>query len=379
MRILVAPDSFKGSLSAEAAAEAIARGVRRAMPDALVDLCPLADGGEGTAAVLVAALGGTFHERTVCGPLGAPVTARWAMLGDGATAVIESAEAAGLLLVPEGRRDPTRTTTFGVGELVREALREGATRVWVTLGGTATTDGGTGLAQALGVRFDGMTLPASGGQLAAIRSIDVTGRLPALASAELVALADVDNPLTGETGAARVFAPQKGASPAQVAELDAALRHLAAVAGDPGTTPGDGAAGGLGYGLRVLAGARRRRGIDVVRGAVRFDERLRSADLVLTGEGRLDGQSARGKVVGGVCEQCRSLGVPAIALVGSVGPGAELLLERGLVAFHALVDDRILEAEARVRAAELLESLAARVLAGAPPWAGLSRTGRTPD
>jgi glycerate kinase len=265
----------------------------------------------------------------------------------------------GLGLVPEGSRAPTRTTTFGVGELVVAALDAGARRVMIGLGGTATTDGGAGLAQALGVLLHGAPVPVRGEQLAWVVGVDSSQRDPRLSEVPLVALADVDNPLTGPEGAARVFGPQKGAAEAEVQALDQALSCFAAVVGDPGVCPGDGAAGGLGYALRVFAGAERRRGIDFVLDAVGFDARQDGVDLVLTGEGRLDAQSARGKVVSGVVERCRARGAPVMALVGALGPGAESLVAR-LTRAVSLTSHAVSEAVAMERAAPLLEELTTR-------------------
>lgn len=362
MRILVAPDSFKGSLSALEAAEAIGRGAHGACPDADVELCPLSDGGGGLLEVLGAGAGGSVREARVVGPVGSPVDARWALSGDGRTAVIESATAIGLGLVPERERRPLETTTYGVGELLRGALAAGARTIVVGLGGSATTDAGAGMAQALGVAIEGVEVPAVGGRLGDARRIDPRGRDRELSNVEILTLTDVDSPLTGPEGAAHVYGAQKGATEAERFALDAALAHFAALAGDPGMHPGDGAAGGLGYGLRLFAGARTRSGIDHVLDAVQFDARLRGCDLVLTGEGRLDAQSARGKVVSGVCRRGRSHGVPVIALVGAVGPGASALEDAGLTAYFSACERPMTEQDAMVNAAGLLEGLARNVV-----------------
>jgi glycerate kinase len=352
MKIVVAPDSFKGSLSAIDAARAMREGVLRACPDAEIDTCPLSDGGEGFVGVLEALGGGSLRVTRVTGPLGWPVDAEWLLAGEG-TAFIESAAVVGLALVPLEHRAPTRTTTFGVGELIRAAVSAGARAIVLGLGGTATTDGGVGMASALGVPFDGAPESVRGGDLLGIRGVDA-GRCCDLSRVDLRALTDVDSPLTGRDGAAHVFAPQKGASLAEVTALEAGLVHLTTLTGDPGTHPGDGAAGGLGYGLRVFAGARLSSGIDFVLTACRFDERLVGCDLVLTGEGRLDGSSARGKVLAGVSRRCLVLGVPAIAVVGSVGAGAERLLDAGLTAYHSVRDRAHDDADSLERAAALV-------------------------
>jgi glycerate kinase len=316
----------------------------------------VSDGGEGIARVLRDALGGATREATVTGPLGDPVRAEWTLLADGRTAVIETASAIGLSLVPAERRAATATTTAGVGELIALALSAGVEKILLGLGGSATTDGGAGMAARLGVAFHGVNARLTGGELGRVRSIDTGDRDRRIASVDLVALADVDNPLTGPHGAARVYAPQKGANPDEVSRLDEALTHLARVANDPGLAPGDGAAGGLGYGLRVFLGARLKSGIDFVLEQTAFEAKLAGTDLVLTGEGRLDSQTAHGKVVAGVAERCRSRGVPVVALAGAIGPGAEALYELGLTAYFSLCDGPMRDEEAMKRAASLLEA-----------------------
>jgi glycerate kinase len=365
MHVLIAPDSFKGTLSARAAADAIRRGVEGSDVRATVRCLPLSDGGEGFASVLIDVLGGELREATVPGPLGEPTRAAWTLLGGGRVAVIETAQAIGLHLV--GRPAPLETTTAGVGELVRRALDAGATTIALGLGGSATTDGGAGAAEALGVEFRTAGKGATalrGGRLRSVQSIDARGRDPRLGTTTLIALTDVDNPLTGPEGAARAYGPQKGASPADVAELDRALVHLSTLAGDPGRSPGDGAAGGLGYGLRVLLGARLSSGIEFVLDRVGFDRALDGADLVITGEGRLDAQTTRGKVVAGVVARCRARRVPVIALVGSATEGAEAMLAHGLDAYYTLCDESTTEHAAMAHAAPLLEALARDVMNG---------------
>jgi glycerate kinase len=337
--------------------------VLAARPDAAVEVCALSDGGDGFGDAIARALGAEARPARVTGPLGEPVEARWFLGGDG-TALVESAAAAGLALVPPQVRRPTETTTFGVGELVRAALDGGARRVVVGLGGTATTDGGAGLAQALGVVLKGAATPVRGGELERVTGVDRSSRDPRLADVPLVVLTDVDNPLTGPEGTARIYGPQKGASEAEVLALDRALLHFAKVAGDAGEVPGDGAAGGMGYALRVLFGAERRRGIDWVLDAVRFDERLDGVDVVFTGEGRLDAQSARGKVLSGVAARASARGIPVVALVGSLGDGAGDLASWGLTRVLALTGEGVTEAYAMLHAEALLETLAADAVRG---------------
>ena len=364
MKVVIAPDSFKESLTAVEAAEAMQRGVLTACPDATVDLCPMADGGEGTVEALVAATGGARRATTVSGPLGQPVDARWGILGTSRTAVIEMAEAAGLHLVPLARRNPTRTTTFGVGQLIRCALDEGVDGIIVGIGGSATNDGGTGMAQALGVRFAGAAEPMTGGALVEVTSVDLTGRDDRLSRVRIVVACDVTNPLTGPEGAAAIYGPQKGATVEQVRELDAGLAHLASlILGADPEAPGAGAAGGLGFGLVAFCAAELTSGVDLVIEATQLDHRVADADLVLTGEGRLDGQSIRGKTCIGVARAARKHSVPTIALVGSLGPDVQRTLDCGLHSYHALTD-RVESRDQSIRHADrLLTDLAAEIVA----------------
>ncbi len=343
MKFVLAPDSFKESLSARRAAEAMERGVRAALLEAEVVLLPVADGGEGTAETLVWASGGTLHEATVTGPLGTPVVARYGMLGDGETAVVEMAEASGLHLVPVDRRNPLVTTTFGTGELIRAALDRGARRLIVAIGGSATNDGGAGALQALGAQLlDGSGQPVGrgGGALAGIARIDLGALDPRLRAVSMRVASDVTNRLHGPEGASVVFGPQKGATPEMVAVLDANLRRFADIlrrdtGKDVGMLPGGGAAGGLGAGLAACGGTIVP-GIDLVLDALGFDAALRGATVVFTGEGRIDEQTPRGKVVAGVTCRAGRQGVPVIAFAGSVSPGYEALYARGLVAVQGI-------------------------------------------
>lgn len=371
MRIVIAPDKFKEALPAGDVAAAIASGVRRVLPDAQIDLVPMADGGEGTVEALLAATGGSRRRSVVTGPLGEPVKATWGILGDGRTAVIEMAAASGLALVPLNRRDPTRTTTFGTGELVRAALDAGAAHVLIGIGGSATTDGGTGAAQAVGVAFrdardNPPTRPMTGGDLAGLSRIDLGARDGRIAGVSIEAACDVDNPLLGPRGAAAVYGPQKGATPEQVAELDRGLSHLADlierdIGKDVRRFAGAGAAGGLGAGLVAFLGARLRAGIDIVMDATRLRERIRGADLVITGEGRLDAQSMMGKVIAGVGRAANDAGVPVVALVGTVGDGAETALAV-LRSYHPITPEDTPLPEALARTAKNLERSAAELI-----------------
>jgi len=362
MKIVIAPDSFKESLSAAAAAEAIASGVLEAAPEARIDLCPMADGGEGTVEAMVAATAGEVRTADVFGPLGAPIRAKFGLLGSGGgaglpgevglsasmglsvgdgppagaaerpVAVIEMAAASGLALVPPEHRDPLRTTTFGTGQLILAALDAGAKEIIVGIGGSATVDGGCGCAQAMGVVFtnaDGQACLCGlgGGGLGDIEGIDVSDRDPRVGDARIRVACDVTNPLTGPNGAAAVYAPQKGATAEVVEQLEANLAHLAAVIRgtmglDVEHLPGAGAAGGLGAGLVAFGGAAIEPGLQIVAEAVRLPRRLRAADLCITGEGKFDAQSAAGKTTVGVARMARLAGVRALCLCGQSTPDA---------------------------------------------------------
>lgn len=361
MKVVIAPDKLKGSLSARAAARAIARGARRALPGAELELCPLADGGEGTLEALLDARGGERRTLRVTGPLGAPVEASWALLADG-TAVIEMAQVAGLLSIPEAERDPTRTTTYGVGELVRAALEAGAPKIVVAVGGSGTNDGGAGMAQALGVRFEGASEPLTGADLGRVAGIDRSGRDRRLDAVEVVVACDVDNPLLGECGATRVYARQKGASEEQIETLERGLARLAMLAGTSGDFPGAGAAGGLGFGLVAFAGARVESGAELVLDAVGLDRRLDGARLLITGEGRLDAQSLAGKLVIAAARRAAAKGVPSVALVGAVADDVTHARAPELTAWLSICDRPESEAAAMRRAAELLEAAAENLL-----------------
>jgi len=335
MRVVIAPNAFKGSLSALDAANAIAEGVRAVASDADLVLVPIADGGDGTVEALVAAVGGERRTVPVRGPLGEPVDADYGLIDGGSTAVVEMAKAAGLALVPLEKRDPRITTTYGVGELLREAYDGGARHFIVGIGGSATNDGGAGMAQALGYHLldeNGHELPPGGLALKRLARVHVGGVHANWKEAEVEVACDVTNPLTGPSGASAVYGPQKGATPEMVAELDAALHHFAEVIRrdlgvDVEQLPGAGAAGGLGAGLVAFTGARLRPGAEMVMEALNLDERLEGADLVITGEGRLDSQTARfGKGPAAVARHGRNAGIPVVAIGGSIADETELRL-----------------------------------------------------
>ena len=334
MRVLVAPDKFRGTLSARQAAEAVATGWRRVRPGDELDLAPMADGGEGTMETLVDALGGEVVRAVVHGPRGDPIEAAFGIVGkgDGRTAIVESATASGLQLLALSRRDPLLTTTQGTGELIRAALDRSPARLIVGLGGSATNDGGAGMAQALGVRLLDATereLRAGGAALLDLARIDSTGLDPRLRALACSAASDVDNPLTGPQGASGVYGPQKGASGEDVLLLDRALAHLSAIVHrdlgvDLSDEPGAGAAGGLGFGLMAFLGARVRPGVEVVSDALGLSQRMEAADLVITGEGKLDAQSLHGKTPAGVLRLAREWSIPAAVVCGDAEAGLSL-------------------------------------------------------
>lgn len=366
MKIVIAPDSFKESLSAAGVASALARGLRQALPTAEILECPLGDGGEGTLDAVLAATGGEVREVRVTGPLGEPVTARWGWLAEQRTAFVEMASASGLELVPRARRDVRVATSHGTGELLRAALDAGAERLVLAIGGSATNDGGAGVLQALGVRLldgQGQALAPGGAALASLASLNLTDLHPRLAAVEVVIAADVDNPLCGPQGASQIFGPQKGASPEQVRELDAALAHFATVTAatlgrDFSEQPGAGAAGGVGFAALAFLQATFRPGIEVVAELVGLDEALQDADLAVTGEGRLDGQTLRGKTPAGVLRLAQRHGVPVVAVAGSLGEGYDALYQQGLAAAFSLVPGPLSLEEALAQVEGLLERTA---------------------
>ncbi len=345
MRIIVAPDSFKGSLSALGVAEAMERGIRAVFPEAEILKVPIADGGEGTVEALVAATQGRLLHAAVRGPLGEPVRAHWGISGDGTTAFLEMASASGLPLVPKERRDPRITSTFGTGELMKAALDAGLRKLVIGIGGSATNDGGTGMARALGARFldaEGRDLPEGGAALARLARIELAGLDHRLAEASVLVACDVDNPLCGPRGASAVYGPQKGATPEMVAELDAALGVFATVAAaatgrDIALLPGAGAAGGLGASLLFFTPASLRPGVSIVLETTRFEALIQGTDLVITGEGRTDFQTAMGKAPVGVAAVAKRHGVPVVCIAGGLGDGAEEVLAHGIDALASIV------------------------------------------
>ena len=364
LRVLVAPSGFKESLGAAEVADCIAAGVRRAVPDAQIRKAPLADGGEGFARALVGSVGGSLHDVTVTGPVGEPVQACFGLLAgeDQPTAVLEMAAAAGLRHVPPDRRDPLATTTYGVGELITAALDAGATRVLVGCGDSGTNDGGAGMAQALGARLldaDGDQIGPGGASLVDLVSIDLSGLDPRVPAATIDVACNWTNVLTGPSGVARVYGPQKGASEQTVTTLERALEQFADVVErdlglDVRTAPGSGASGGLGAGLSALLGATLHSRFDVITRYLAFDHLLADADLVITAEGSVDRQTPRGKVPAEVARMAAVRDVPVIALAGTVGEGVQAAVDAGLDAYASILTRPCSLEEALAEARELL-------------------------
>ena len=370
MKVIVAMDSYKGCCSSLCAGEAARRGVLRADAGAEVENIPVSDGGEGMVDALAYGGRGRKTAVTARGPLGDPVQAEYALL-EGGTAAIEMSAASGLTLVPEGRRDPLRASTYGTGELIRAALDAGCRDLLIGIGGSATNDGGAGMAQALGARFldeSGRELPPGGAALERLARVDVSGLDPRLAQCRVRVASDVHNPLCGEQGASAVYGPQKGATPEMVARLDRALARYAEVlraqlGADVAGLPGAGAAGGLGAGLYAFAKAEFQSGIDAVLDLLGFARRVRGADLVFTGEGRTDGQTLFGKVPAGVARWAKAQGdIPVIVLSGAVAPGAESLYDGGVDGLFAIADGPITLAESQARAEALIERAAEAIV-----------------
>ncbi|WP_122848064.1 glycerate kinase [Pseudomonas viridiflava] len=344
MKIVIAPDSFKDSLSAQAVADAIASGLAEVWPDAELVKCPMADGGEGTIEAVLDACEGQWMSTQVSGPLGDSVAAQWGWLAQSRTAIIEMAMASGLQLLTRAQRDACLTSTEGTGQLISAALDAGAQRVILAIGGSATNDGGSGMLSALGARFldrNDQPLPRGGRALTDLARIDLSDLDPRLANVRVEIAADVDNPLCGPTGASHIFGPQKGASPDQVLALDAALAHFAdhsarTLGRDLRDSPGSGAAGGMGFAAKAYLNASFRAGVEVVADLTGLEQALVGADLVITGEGRFDAQTLRGKTPLGVARVAQRQRIPVIVLAGTLGEGYEQLYRHGISAAFAL-------------------------------------------
>lgn len=367
MKIVIASDSFKGSCSTLEVADHVAAGFLKVFPQAQIVKIPVADGGEGTVEAMVLGSGGTFHKMQVVGPLGEQTEAAYGILNNG-VGVVELAAASGLPMVPDEKKNPRITTSYGTGQLILSAVEAGCKKILVGLGGSATNDGGMGIAQAFGVSFkdaEGNELGYGGGELSKLASIDTSKLDPRLAEVEIIIASDVSNPLCGPTGASAVYGPQKGATPELVELLDKNLAHYAQVikeqlGKDIINVPGAGAAGGASVALMLFAGATIQPGIQVVLDVAEIDKELEDADLVVTGEGRIDGQSVFGKVPVGVAGRAQKFNVPVLAIVGSIGDGAEAVYDHGVDSIINTQNKPMSLQEAMENAGALLENAAER-------------------
>ncbi|WP_210366846.1 glycerate kinase [Bacillus sp. REN3] len=369
MKIVIAPDSFKESLTALQAANAIEKGIRNTIPDAAIFKIPMADGGEGTVQSLVDATGGTLIPVTVTGPLGHPVEAFFGLSGDQQTAVIEMAAASGLHLVTAEKRNPLITTTRGTGELIAAALDYGVRHMIIGIGGSATNDGGSGMAMALGARLidkNGNEIGEGGGQLDRLAKIDVSGLDHRLAEIKIEVACDVDNPLTGPRGASAIFGPQKGATTESIKQLDQNLLHFSKIilrdlAKDIENIAGAGAAGGLGAGLMAFLSAELKTGVDIVISATNLEEQLKDADIVITGEGKIDGQTIFGKTPIGVAKAAKRHGAFVIAIAGNVAADSNVVHDHGIDAVFSILPGIVTSEEAFARAGEFIERLSRNI------------------
>lgn len=370
MKFVFAPDSFKGTLSSVAAAELLQKAAAAHFPSAAIYKVPIADGGEGTVEAVLTALDGEYHSAWVTGPLGERVEASYGVARNGRLAVIEMAAASGLPLVSPERRNLLKTTTRGTGELMVRAMEGGAGEIFIGIGGSATNDGGMGMLAALGARFldaSGELLPDCGESLGKVARIDLAGLHPALKQTALTVICDVTNPLLGPNGAAAVYGPQKGAGTAAIALLEAGMSHYAEIFRqlynlEIADFPGSGAAGGLGAALGGVLGAAMKPGIDAMLDLVGFDELIADADLVVTGEGRIDGQTVRfGKAPAGVARRCARHGVPVAVITGGMGPEAEMIYDLAFTSIMPVVSEAMPLAEALERSHPLFESAADRM------------------
>lgn len=353
LKIAIAPDSFKGTMTSLQAATLIEKGLKKAIPDVCCVKIPVADGGEGTVQAIVQSTGGRFIKRLVAGPRGEKTMARFGISGDGRTAIMEMAEASGLALLDIKQRNPLKTSTRGTGQMIKAALDLGVEKILIGIGGSATNDCGTGMARALGVKFldaQGRQIKEGGGALKDLARIDVSELDERLKKVHVEVACDVDNPLAGRNGASYVYGPQKGATPAMVKQLDANLRLVARiikrdVGVDILNVPGSGAAGGLGGGLMAFAGGVLRRGVDIVMDCVQFEKRIKDCHLVITGEGSMDGQTVYGKTPVGVAKIAKKHDLPVIAICGRLGKGVQSVLKAGIDAYTATLEFSIKKEE----------------------------------
>ncbi|MFB3897282.1 MAG: glycerate kinase, partial [bacterium] len=370
MQIVIAPNAFKECLSSPEVADAIAAGIHRVFPEATLIKIPFADGGDGTVEALVTATQGEFRSVKVTDPVGNRIIAAFGILGDRKTAVIEMAAASGLRLVPPEKRNPMLTSTYGTGELIKAALDEGATKLIIGIGGSATTDAGTGMAMALGAKLladDGLPIGYGGKALSNLSRIDLTALDPRIKHTKVEVACDVDIPLTGDTGTAKIYAPQKGATPEMVEILEQNMVHFTKIVSrdlhlNVNDIPGAGAAGGLGAGLVAFLNAELKPGIDIVIEATGLVDRIQEADLVITGEGKLDAQTAQGKAPIGVARVAKQFEIPVIAIGGSVAADAKVLHEHGIDKLYGLLCPPMTLEYAMQHARELLADKAEEII-----------------
>jgi glycerate kinase len=370
MKIVVAPDSFKGSLTAIEVSVAIEQGIREVFPEAEVIKIPMADGGEGTVQCLVNATGGKILEEKVIGPLGDEVLAFYGILGDRKTAIVEMAAASGLILIPESKRNPLVTTTYGTGQLIKAALDQGCRKMIIGIGGSATNDGGAGMVQALGVKLldqEGKEVGFGGGELKKIVKIDISCMDNRLSDTKVLVASDVNNPLCGPQGASKIYGPQKGATPEVIEELDKSLSYFAELIKrdlnkEVKDIPGAGAAGGLGAGLMAFLNAELRPGIEIIIEIVKIEQIIRESDLLITGEGRIDAQSVFGKVPFGLGKMAKKYNVPVIAIVGEIGEGFSQIYEYGINSIMSIISKAISIDEAMQMSKSLLKDATERMM-----------------
>ena len=370
MKIVVAPNSFKGSSTAVEVSEAIEQGIREVFPEAEVIKIPMADGGDGTVECLVNATGGEILKEKVIGPLGDKVLAHYGILGDKRTAVIEMAAASGLTLVPENKRNPLITTTYGTGQLIKAVLNQGCRKMIIGIGGSATNDGGAGMVQALGVKLldqEGKEVGFGGGELKKIVKIDISCMDNRLSDTKVLVASDVNNPLCGPQGASKIYGPQKGATPEVIEELDKSLSYFAELIKrdlnkEVKDIPGAGAAGGLGAGLMAFLNAELRPGIEIIIEIVKIEQIIRESDLLITGEGRIDAQSVFGKVPFGLGKMAKKYNVPVIAIVGEIGEGFSQIYEYGINSIMSIISKAISIDEAMQMSKSLLKDATERMM-----------------
>jgi len=370
MKIVIAPDSFKGSLTAVEVSDAIEQGVREIFPEAEIVKIPMADGGDGTVQCLVNATGGKILRKKVTGPLGDEVLASYGILGDKKTAVIEMAEASGLTLVLEEKRNPLITTTYGTGQLIKAALDQGCRKMIIGIGGSATNDGGAGMVQALGVKLldkEGKEIGFGGGELKKITRIDISYMDKRLYNAKVLVASDVTNPLCGPKGASKIYGPQKGATPEIIEELDKSLAHFAEIIKrdlhkDIKDIPGAGAAGGLGASLMAFLNAELKPGIDIVIEVVRLEEAIKDAGLVITGEGKIDSQTIYGKAPIGVAKIAKKYNIPVIAVAAIIGDDADIVHQYGIDNLIKVSEPPMSLTESKSKKAQLVKKSIAQFL-----------------